>query len=354
LVAAGCSFAKWPFVASQFFNSLGHFLNFAVNVSVAGEPMKRSGANVDAPGIVCCIMCLCFASPGPTFAQLTQEPTEAKAAPSVHLTISTKSTQFYAGEVIPIDLAFSSSVPKRYEINTASYDRSGRMNYEEFVVEPKEATRDPLYLYFNSIAFFMGGGLSGFDFLTLTPKIIRVNLNEWITFERPGTYRISVISHRVGDSIAPDQPMGNPVKVQSNWIQIKIVVPDPSWQAAELANILQILDHGPPAEAGAPNQPREAAMARLRYLGTEPAAREMVRRLRGDDGNADVACMFGLIASPHRNAGLAEMNRLFGASDFPISQTFLTTMAILPLDPAAAPETLRAEMETTPRRSKKG
>ena len=88
------------------------------------------------------------------------------------------------------------------------------------------------------------------------------------------------------------------------------------------------------------------AMARLRYLGTEPAAIEMARRLRADDGNSDVGCMFGLIPSPHRDAGLAEMNRLFGTPDFPISQTFLVTMAILPLDPAAAPETLRNNMET--------
>jgi hypothetical protein len=56
--------------------------------------------------------------------------------------------------------------------------------------------------------------------------------------------------------------------------------------------------------------------------------------------------MFGLIAPPHRDAGLAEMNRLFGNSDFPISHTFLMTMAILPLDPTATPESLRSKMET--------
>lgn len=307
--------------------------------------MKRSGANAHALTI-CCFLCFCFASPGPILAQAAQEPGEAKTAPAVQLIISSKSAQFYAGESIPLDLAFSSSVPQRYEINNASYDRSGRMSYEQFIVEPKDATRDPLYLYFNSIAFFMGGGLTSFDFLTASPKMIHLNLNEWISFDRPGTYRISVISHRVGDSLAANQPAGNPVEVQSNSIEIKIVAPDPAWQAAELANIRQVLDHGPPSEPNAPNQPREAAMARLRYLGTEPAALEMARRLRGDDGNSDVACMFGLIASPHRDAGLAEMNRLFGTSDFPISRTFLMTMAILPLDPTATPESLRAKMET--------
>ncbi len=144
--------------------------------------------------------------------------------------------------------------------------------------------------------------------------------------------------------VAADQPSGNPVEVQSNSIEIKIVAPDPAWQAAELANIREMLDHSPPAEPDAPDQPRQAAMARLRYLGTESAALEMARRLRGDGGYSDVECMFGLIASPHRDAGLAEMNNLFGTPDFPISGTFLMTMAILPLDPTATPESLRANM----------
>jgi hypothetical protein len=307
--------------------------------------MKRSGANAHVLGI-CCFLCFCFASPGSILAQAAQEPGEAKTAPAVQLIISSKSAQFYAGEIIPLDLVFSSSVPQRYEINNASYDRSGRMGYEQFIVEPKDATRDPLYLYFNSIALFMGGGLSSSDFLTASPKIIHLNLNEWISFDRPGTYRISVVSHRVGDSIVTDEAVGNTVEVKSNWIEIKIVAADPAWQAAELANVRQVLDHSPPSEPNVPNQPREVAIARLRYLGTEPAALEMARRLRGDDGNSDAACMFGLIASPHRDAGLAEMNRLFGNSDFPISQTFLMTMAILPLDPTATPESLRAKMET--------
>ena len=73
------------------------------------------------------------------------------------------------------------------EINSASYDRSGRMNYEQFIVDPKDATRDPLYFYFNSNGFFMGGGLTSFDFLTASPKIIHLNLNEWIGFDHDDT-----------------------------------------------------------------------------------------------------------------------------------------------------------------------
>ena len=68
--------------------------------------------------------------------------------------------------------------------------------------------------------------------------------------------------------------------------------------------------------------------------------------MRGEDNNADFECMFGLIGSPHLDAGLEEMNRLFENPDFPVTQMFLTTMSILPLNPRDAPETLRNEMET--------
>lgn len=47
---------------------------------------------------------------------------------------------FHVGEVIPIDLAFSASIPDAYEMSTANYDRSGRLNIEQFHVTP--ARRD--------------------------------------------------------------------------------------------------------------------------------------------------------------------------------------------------------------------
>jgi hypothetical protein len=284
-------------------------------------------------------------STSPIFAQAERTADEMKADSRVQLSISTKSTKFFSGEVIPLDLAFTSTTPKRYQINLARYDRSGRMNYEGFSVEPKEATRDPLQLYFNSIAGFMGGGLTNFEFLAASPTIIHLNLNEWVSLERAGTYRISVVSHRVSDSATSDHPMGESIEVKSNWIELRILSPDPSWQQEELSRIRGVLNHGAAASTNVPDESRQAALTQLRYLGTDAAARELARRLRGEDNHTDFECMFGLVGSPHRDAGLEEMNRLFENPDFPITQMFLSTMSILPSDPTDAPETLRTEME---------
>ena len=48
---------------------------------------------------------------------------------------------------------------------------------------------------------------------------------------------------------------------------------------------------------------KQIAFKALRYLGTEEAARELARRLRGEDNNFDYQCMFGLVGSPRRSAG---------------------------------------------------
>jgi hypothetical protein len=93
--------------------------------------------------------------------------------------------RFQLGEVIPIELSFTSSVPKHYQLNMARYDRSGRMNYETFRVTPQEGTRDPLQMYF-AFGGFIGGGLTNFQFLSREPATIKLVLNEWVNFERPG------------------------------------------------------------------------------------------------------------------------------------------------------------------------
>lgn len=77
------------------------------------------------------VLCFLWASAASTFAQPRQTSEEKKTSESeVHLQVSSSSAQFYSGEVILLDLAFTSAILKRYQINLARYDRSGRMGYE--------------------------------------------------------------------------------------------------------------------------------------------------------------------------------------------------------------------------------
>lgn len=278
-------------------------------------------------------------------AQGRPEPSKAAPGAGPRLHLSTKSTTYRIGELIPLELSFSSATPKRYQINMARYDRSGRMNYEGFVVSPKEGTRDPLSLYFNSIPAFVMGGLTGFKFLSSNPTVIELNLNEWASFDKPGTYKVKVVSGRVSDAQGDGNPVSRAFELESNTIELRIVPSDAAWQQAQLAQAVAVLDRGTRNEVYAAHDPYWHALSVLRYLGSEAAARELARRLRGENNNTDFQCMFGLIGSPNRQIGFTEMDRLFDDPEFPISGLFLTTMSILPLDPSESSKSLNDERE---------
>jgi len=305
--------------------------------------MKRSKSR--ALGVVSLAVCIWVASWKLTLAQDPPAANTVKADEGPQLRLSTSSTRFRCGEVIPLELTFTSATPNRYQINMAQYDRSGRMRYEQFMLDPKEGTKDPLQLYFDSIAGFLGGGLTGFKFLSTSPTTVHLELNEWVSFDQPGTYRLSIVSRRVSDTRASNDAFGGLVELKSNVIQLQITSPDAEWQQAQLRQIRDALNRGTPSGGDARDDPRQAALKALRYLGSDEAARELAQRLRGEDNNTDWQCMFGLIGSPHRSAGLEEMNKLLEDPRFPVDDLFLTTMSILPLDLEESPEALRKQRE---------
>jgi hypothetical protein len=264
------------------------------------------------------------------------------AGPQLHLAVS--KTEFRCGEVIPLNLVFTSATPDRYQISLASYDRSGRMS-QQFLIDPKEGTSDPLQSYFNSAWGFLGGGLFSVKFLSPSPTTIQLDLNEWVRFDQPGTYRLTVLSQRVSDTRASDYPRNAGRELKSNPVELRITAADAAWQQVQFAQIVETLNLPGPSSGSVQTDPRQAALKALRYLGSEEAARELARRLRGEDSHTDWDCMFGLIGSPHRDTGLEEMSKLLEDADFPVSDLFLTTMSVLPLDPKEAPGSLRKQRD---------
>lgn len=236
-------------------------------------------------------------------------------------------TTFRIGEVIPIELSFTSISPRTYQFDNATYDRSGRLNEDQFSIEPKTGWDDPLDIYFRSYQLFFGGGLRSFDWLSDRPEIVHLELNEWVRFKTPGRYRIRITSLRVsrGSSFSA----GKRITPTSNEFVLTIVPATKEWQAATLKSAVATLD--PVLTAGttrfsAPDSVEDAVKT-LRYLGTADAAREMARHLRGTEWDWEFS--FGLIGSPARNQGIAEMNRLLVDPDFPVIGQFLSTMAIM-------------------------
>src|SRR5215469_16933608 len=69
--------------------------------------------------------------------------------PDVQPIMRTRTNQltFHMGEVVHLELAFTSTSRDKYQLDTASYDRSGRLDEDKFIVEPK-GWDDPLELYY--------------------------------------------------------------------------------------------------------------------------------------------------------------------------------------------------------------
>src|SRR4051794_28386874 len=100
------------------------------------------------------------------------------------LVITAPKAEFYLGEVIPLELEFTSN-QAGFQADTRLQDRIGRMNYtEEFVVDPPSNIEDPL----RGLPQLQGGmgGLSGGPaVLSEKPLHFERVLNEWVRFRQP-------------------------------------------------------------------------------------------------------------------------------------------------------------------------
>ena len=229
--------------------------------------------------------------------------------------------QFRPGEIIPIELEFRSATPKRFAVDGATYDRSGRLMIDELVVDPIDDVSDPMLDYFGSSGGFIGGGLRSIGVLGEKPFTVKLELNEWFRFDKPGRYTLLVKSRRVTDESST--PPG-PVPVESNTVSFEIVSRDAAWEASELEAARRMIDTDRPPLGAA------RGCRTMRFLGTEAAAMEMIRR---SGANIDQGCEFeylaGLFSAANREAVVRAMEAGLRAADQPVTGSYLRTLSKL-------------------------
>jgi hypothetical protein len=259
-----------------------------------------------------------------------QKKDAAQNPAAVSFVIQTRNnqTRFHQGELISLQLSFSSTQPEKYSIDSVTYDRSGRLDIDTFHVDPPGAVSDPLSDYFNSGFIFIGGGLRGITPLQSKPYVVTADLNEWYRFERPGKYRLYITSHRVrSDHFVDDQAQASVVTspVTSNVIELEIVPADAAWATQTLAAAITTLD------AKSSSESRRDAYRVLRFLGTTHAVKELVRRFDGSESDnwSELEIDFGLRGTQHRAVAIAEMENQIAASDFPVTNQFLSVLTFL-------------------------
>ena len=239
-------------------------------------------------------------------------------APSVKIRFENKTNRFQVGEVIPIELSFTGPVSKGYKISMRTYSRSGRLGLEVLHVSPPG--RDPLYNYYKSGFGFIGGGIGGEQVLDNKPVIIRVELNEWVALDAPGSHTLYITSSRVGRR---SDASFEPIALRSNTLELEIVEADGDWQERVLGSTVDKLDN-PNSTQGA----RQAAIRTLRFLDTPGSIRELVGRLvqSGDINRWDFRA--GLMGSRRQDLVLQELDKQFRAPKTAITADYLSVLAL--------------------------
>ena len=155
------------------------------------------------------------------------------AKPTLELRTATGQTIFHIGARISLALTLTGPDNKKYSIDTATYDRSGRLEIDTFSVSPESGWADPLAKYFSQ-GTFMGGGLRGSDVLSPRPVRFTEDRNEQVRFDQPGAYTITATTHRIGTKgkdLFPREPY---LALASNPVRIQIIPATPEWQSEKL------------------------------------------------------------------------------------------------------------------------
>lgn len=243
---------------------------------------------------------------------------------------------FQQGEIIPLNLVFTSTAKGRYWADVRNYDRSGRLDIERYCVGPEVA--DPLGSYFR-IGAFMGGGLGTNQ--QLTEKLFKVDseLNEWRS-PGPGHYRLYVISYRVWRPPDPSEktPWGRiDAVVRSNTLEFDVHPASSQWQKEQLQAALHILN------SSATNDEKHHAARILRFLNSEASTKALAQQFWGlnQQQPAGWDLMLGLFGSPYRQLAIDTMKAEISAPNHAITDDYLWALVRLEItsDPAWMPPT---------------
>ena len=247
--------------------------------------------------------------------------------PGVSFTVRLKDgkTTFKQGELITIEMLFASSLPDTYRLDARTYDRIGHLEADTYHVEPEVGATEPLFDYLQSGMF--GGSMGGIapmpPLLQAKPYIIAQALNEFVRFDGPGKYRLYVSNSRIG-RVDPNNSnrVTEEFRATSNTIEIEILPADPDWQKQELQEAIAVIDGGKQMD-------RRSSCRALRFLNSEDAEAEMIRRYRGNPDGCDGEFHFGLLSSPRRDSVIDQMESMLTSPDHPITASFIHTLATL-------------------------
>jgi hypothetical protein len=196
---------------------------------------------------------------------------------------------------------------------------------EQFIVDPASFAEDPLRGLPGEEGG-MGGLSSGPLTLSEKPYSFERVLNEWVRFRQPGTYRVYVLSHRVGPT--RERARGTPIELASNILTIDVRPAPALWVKDQIAAATSILD-APAASGDDTAKERVRAGRILRFLDTPEAAAALAKHLGAGRDVDSYLLHLGVLGSPYRGQLLPLLEQRLVAPDQPVWGRYLDTLANL-------------------------
>lgn len=281
-------------------------------------------------------------------AQIAQNPAGVKC----ELRFQDGRTKFQIGETIRATLSFSSETPG-FRFNPFFQPPPSLLNLGDFQVSPSEGVVDPWAELPKPNFISIMGHVPKTVALSANPTEITVDLNQYLRFERPGTYRVSVQTERVYDDVPANRhEMVFPARgynVTSNIATLEIIATDPEWARAQVE-----------AQRAIWKQPRRhydeiRDAPSFRYLQTRKAMDAIIEHLGegerpGSSEDETYYYRLSLVGFLDRPYLIGAMERAIARPDYAVTQGLLETLTLLRAlelkkrDPSALSDTEKAAL----------
>lgn len=259
----------------------------------------------------------------------------AAQQPSLEVQTADGRTTFHTGEPIVLNLTIATPVDGVYVAAPWKTPRGGEFDMDTIAVSPATGWSDPLALYFKQRMIRMGHGWQWPPLEKAKPAAIPMVLNDWVRFEQPGDYTVTVTTHRIsGKTDEKERP------TPSAAIRLHIEAARAEWQSARLEEIRLRLPVNDPLKFD------EGALRELKYLGTPEAIDLLSRLMRNIGWYVEWEAAMGLdgLKDAMRPIALHAMDKRIAEADFPISPEFFSTYCFLQVRPGSEMESIEAQI----------
>ncbi|MFT3742793.1 MAG: hypothetical protein QM785_00735 [Pyrinomonadaceae bacterium] len=173
------------------------------------------------------LLIVCFFATGPAISQ------DVKAEVSFQISFAGGKTAYRIGEPVKLILAYTSAHPG-YVVETYYSPR-----FDDVILSPKSGVYDWLYSLNRLYSY---DDVSSVQQLSLSPASVEITLNDLVRFDRPGKYKLAVVSRRVSKAKEDVPFRSNAIPLRSNEIELEIKEMSEAEEQAEVKRIAALMD----------------------------------------------------------------------------------------------------------------